>query len=420
MDRMSSPTRASAGLRNAALVGGLFFIAAATLVPSFGNRRPTVGSACVLCGEFGTPDLVLNILLFIPFGIAMGMRRIPAIRALGIALALSAVIESIQLVLPGRSSTLRDVLTNAIGGGLGALIALRLAGWLEPGRRALVLHWLFTILAVGSVGLTGALLRPALSEGPYFAHWVPDHDYLANWTGELDSVYIDGRSVPPGRIRDTGPLRAAIASGADIRIKGRSGAPTRRLNGIFTIADAEEREILLVGGIGDDLVVRSRRLAAMFRLHYPHAQFGDLLGSGAVGTPFELVVRGDLVDGSCAKVDGNRDCSLPPPAGSVWSLFLPMQTTPPVQQRLFDLLTFFCLTFPVALWSRSVPTSQARAGLLVLLAGLIAAPWYTHLAVPGIPEWVGLVLAVMAGPWLHRRLVSARAAPSSGRGSLGP
>ena len=108
MDRTIPVTRPSVSVQRATMAGALLFIAASTLVPGSGNRRPLIGSSCLLCGEFGTPDLVLNILLFVPFGIALGMRRIPAFRALGLALLMSAVIESMQLVLPGRSPTLRD------------------------------------------------------------------------------------------------------------------------------------------------------------------------------------------------------------------------------------------------------------------------------------------------------------------------
>ncbi|MDP6979237.1 MAG: VanZ family protein [Myxococcota bacterium] len=83
-------------------------------------------------------DVGLNILFFVPLGIVMAWRR--STRWVAFALlagfSLSLGIEIVQSYVPGRSSSLVDVASNATGAGLGALLtrlpALFRAGPLSP------------------------------------------------------------------------------------------------------------------------------------------------------------------------------------------------------------------------------------------------------------------------------------------------
>ena len=78
-------------------------------------------------------DLVLNLLGFVPFGLLVSLRITAAgrlsIRSCGLAtLALgfgvSLLIETVQVFLPGRDSSLLDLVANTVGTAAGALIAL--------------------------------------------------------------------------------------------------------------------------------------------------------------------------------------------------------------------------------------------------------------------------------------------------------
>lgn len=78
-------------------------------------------------------DLVLNIVFFIPLGAAWGLAgrrrrwwRI-ALGALSVGLALSVLVEGLQLLTPERSTQIADVWRNALGAALGGLYA----GWLR-------------------------------------------------------------------------------------------------------------------------------------------------------------------------------------------------------------------------------------------------------------------------------------------------
>jgi len=97
-------------------------------------------------------DVVQNILGFVPLGILLHFRMRPDAKdmgrkwawATGIAAIVSLLIETIQLFLPARVSSLADVLSNTFGGGLGFWIAWVVAyrPWivhLRPHRRTLTL-----------------------------------------------------------------------------------------------------------------------------------------------------------------------------------------------------------------------------------------------------------------------------------------
>jgi VanZ family protein len=76
-------------------------------------------------------DTVLNIILYIPFGLAAAavtMRSLSAKAGIGIAVAsgaaLSATMELLQAYLPGRTSSVADLITNILGALCGASLAV--------------------------------------------------------------------------------------------------------------------------------------------------------------------------------------------------------------------------------------------------------------------------------------------------------
>ncbi len=76
--------------------------------------------------DLAVGNLVANLLLFVPFGLALGLRFPggPRWRLVLVCLVLSASVEAIQLVSPiGRSADVTDILTNTLGGALGLVMA---------------------------------------------------------------------------------------------------------------------------------------------------------------------------------------------------------------------------------------------------------------------------------------------------------
>jgi glycopeptide antibiotics resistance protein len=77
---------------------------------------------------FGPFDLVANVALFVPFGIALGWGGTTARRvrwALALGLACSLTVELAQVFSHNRSATVADLVTNSAGAWLGAHWAVR-------------------------------------------------------------------------------------------------------------------------------------------------------------------------------------------------------------------------------------------------------------------------------------------------------
>ena len=103
-----------------ALVATVVVIAALTLSPRSGSNDLQLHPF----GDFVPVDAVENLLLFLPLGVALCLRRtLHAAAATG--LAFSASIELAQLVVPGRTTSIDDVIFNSLGTALGwTIVAL--------------------------------------------------------------------------------------------------------------------------------------------------------------------------------------------------------------------------------------------------------------------------------------------------------
>ena len=80
--------------------------------------------------RFAVRDAVLNVLLYIPIGMAAFLtvarkapKRAAAAAGLLLAAALSFAMETLQVYIPGRDASLMDVATNCAGGAIGVLAA---------------------------------------------------------------------------------------------------------------------------------------------------------------------------------------------------------------------------------------------------------------------------------------------------------
>lgn len=92
------------------------------LLRSFDPQMPDPGYA----RDLAVGNLLANVVLFLPFGVALGL-RCPGVSRLWlvlVCLGLSLLVEGVQLVWSvGRSADITDVLMNTLGGFLGLLAA---------------------------------------------------------------------------------------------------------------------------------------------------------------------------------------------------------------------------------------------------------------------------------------------------------
>jgi hypothetical protein len=184
-------------------------ILAATLVPTrAGQLRPF--SFCLACDFRWLADAVLNLGLFLPFGMAAAWHAKSFWKVAVAGALLSTAIELLQLVVPGRDPELRDILSNALGAVLGAALVYRPRAWLVAGTRRAA--WLVGVTAVGIFAViicTAALLSPARPTDPLRVSHV-DGDAVVRYQSRADAIgldqpayYVEGMfaGLAPGPVR---------------------------------------------------------------------------------------------------------------------------------------------------------------------------------------------------------------------------
>lgn len=177
--------------------------------------------SCLVCGPVGSADVILNILLFLPLGLALGTARLRWRSAGALALALSVSVELLQaFVIPGRDASLSDVFSNTLGGVAGAALAGAVALLLRPQPPAA--RRLFFAGAgtwAGLLALVAWAQTPSPGPGPYRLIVTPREPGLDTFAGRVVQVDHDGLSalratvVNPGTTRGAAPI-AELVNGA--------------------------------------------------------------------------------------------------------------------------------------------------------------------------------------------------------------
>ena len=93
--------------------------------------------------DLAVGNLLANLLLFLPFGVALGLRfpDVAAWRLVLLCAALSVGVETAQLMWSmGRSADVTDVLTNSLGGLLGLLLAHAIVAFVRRHPGGVVRH----------------------------------------------------------------------------------------------------------------------------------------------------------------------------------------------------------------------------------------------------------------------------------------
>jgi hypothetical protein len=245
---------------------------------------------CISCGDSGTADIILNILLFIPLGLAARALGLRFSRMLAVVLPLTVMIEVTQgLFLAGRDASLGDVLTNTAGAAL--------AWWCFPamsrlgrptaaeGRRhaAIVLGCIAAVFLVSGVAFSPV---PA-DDGPWVGqilHRWANHD---PFPGTISGVNLNGITVP----NDPLGSMPSVTDRIDLTIAASRTSdtlPTRSAS-LVRVVDANSRSRVSVSEIGSALVVEVALRGARWGFHAPSWRF-DRMMEIPLGAP----VRFDL------------------------------------------------------------------------------------------------------------------------------
>ena len=364
------------------------------LIPGDPRSLPPTGW-CLICGTRGSADLMVNLAMFAPLGMAL---------ALGVwsrrgwrVLTLPLGIELIQMALPGRHASLADVVWNMAGAMFGYL-ALRGGVGMEK-------RWPGSVSVLWGVGLAagflagGALQRPHLPEGArYFANWNPDIRTVRPYEGAVRSATLDGTPLLSGPLSDTDFVREGLRRGAEIQVVV-EGAPVPEdpgLRGIFGLWDEDRREVLLAAVQGPVPVVRSWNWARHLRFqHWAPPADGPLLDLEGE-TAARLTLDWSADRGACMAVDSSRWCEPRLTPGQFWGMVVPSLG---MDHRALTAFWLGALFLPLGLLAWRPGTVAA---LVILGAVLWALPLVLPVAPMGSAAWAMVVSAVVLGGVIRR------------------
>ena len=414
-------------LRRAGLVitiASLAFIGFATLLP---EPDVAVGSHfCLVCGSLGGLNAVLNVFLFVPLGIGIAFSGFPSKRALLAMCALSALIETAQfLVIPGRYSTIGDVLTNTLGGALGFAVGRYAFSLLRPSRRialALSMAWSAVWLAIQTISAFG--FSPAIPKSEYYGQIAPRLGNFEQFHGRVLRASIADVVVPDTRFKVSPHVRELLLRGAIVTTTIVPAWPTRDIAPIVRIADASQREIMLFAQNAENLVFGVRTGAAVLHLRPPFF---------ALPNVFPAVSRGDsglktdtlTVSGrySAREVWMNTqtrtsyDRRIPITASLGWTMLLPFQWF--IEGTLIELVVsaiwIGCLLLPIGYWGGGVARfprapdatrirmTAAPIALVLLYVGLVVVPQRFGVTAAPPSDWLAALTGILLGGALARR-----------------
>ena len=334
---------------------------------------------CLICGEGGLADAIVNAILFMPLGAAAALTGRSTLAALAIGAALSGSVEFAQITLiPGRDASIGDLVFNTLGAVAGVAIVRTSWWWLGYNRvRASRLALAAAFTAAAFNGGTGLLLVPQPSEGSYFVMWKPALSHLDPYDAPVRSVTIGGQRLLPGRIEEPTRLREQLRAGAPIRVVAVAAARTSRQAAMFTIYDELKREVVLIGPDRDDLVFRVRMRAASAWLDQPDVRVVGGWRDVIPGSEITVTARRSGRN-YCLGFGPQPPCSSGFSAGMGWALFLYDEHWPALLRSALNIVWLAMLAFPVGFWARR--RWESLGALAVLVAAIVV-----------VPPWVGLL-----------------------------
>jgi hypothetical protein len=413
-----------------ALIGG------ATLTPTPGAMPVLAGPLCLVCGDYGGVDVLLNLLLFAPLGV--GLRAAGAqLRVVAlVALAATLAVEALQWqLIAGRDTSLSDVVCNTLGAVAGGVLAARWRGIALPRARAAarlaaagVAGWL--ALAAGtawSLTLQSAGPEVLYRRSPPARHW-------AWFPGRVLGVSANGAAIP----RDSGdgdgrfavPVRVAPGGPLEIGAEVVAGGPVVGRAAVAVVLDPDGRDVAALGQRQRDFAFRIRTAASRLRLRVPGLTVLDVFAprderGRAGGGP----VAGDTVRVAASYTrrelrltvrwrGGGRSLAAPLHPWLGWSYLLPWDYGLDGRAAFLSALWAGGLLAPAAYWAWLAGGGRRGPLLVGVLGagGLAGIPMIAATAPAPAAVWVGTLAGVIAGAAAARRLAApADRAERSGR-----
>lgn len=380
----------------------------ATLVPS---RSEVEGAFfdCLVCGDRGLADAILNVALFVPFGAAAALVTRSWRRAVLYAVVLSTSVELAQQGIPGRHPSGGDLLFNSLGAVLGVLLVATSDRWILP--RAGVsarLSCVASVLLVAMVAITGWLFSPALPQTSYFVQWTPRLAHLAPYDGKVSASSLGSTPHVPGELEDSRQFQRSLERGDELRIGAIAGRHPGGLASLFSIHDEHRQEVLLLGPDHEDFVLRVRSHARRLRLDQADMRASFAMRDIAHGDSLDVRVR--LGKGAhCLAINDHSSCSYGFTAARGWAVLFYAEWLPRWGRGALDMLWMSVFCFPIGWWARG--RKETGAAVLIAAAGLLVVPAFAQLLPTATPGFAGAIAGVLGGMLAAR--VARRQAPGA-------
>lgn len=360
------------------------------MVPTSAPDQPF--STCILCGEHGGSDAVGNVILFLPFGLALGAltRRLWATALTG--LLFSAAIEVTQtLAIHGRDGTLGDIFFNTLGALAGGWVITRaLRANPRSATRWQAAALVAAVAPIVVVLLTGFLATPVFPRTKWFGQWTPQFGGTAFYDGRVLDARIGDRFVPSMALKDSEAVRANWVDGDPLVVTATASPYTSDLSTVFSIADEHRRFMLLLDVDGPDLALVLGRRATDARFVEPVIRIPNALESVRPGDT--LVLQAQLAGrGVCLGRRPDLRCDLGPTPGAGWQFLLDVEAVRR-HTAILDAMWIAALLLPAAFLLEST-----WMAVLVAVMVCAAAPAVAGLRLSPPAEWAGAAAGVSIG-----------------------
>ncbi len=416
----------------ALVILGALAIGIATLVPAPEPVDPLIlpPFSCLVCGDLGSTDIVLNLLLFAPFGAGLALLGLRPRRVFLIAAMVSLTIEALQVkVISGRDASVSDLVTNSLGALLVAWLVHRRVMLVLPDRRRATRLAIAALTAWISLEAAAAwALQPALPETVYWGQWAPNLGFLDQFKGTVLGAAVAGDSLPPRRLAESERLRQQLLRGAGpVTARATTGEAPDDLAPIVSVFDGRFTEIFLLGQRRDEAFFRLRTRVSVLKLRPPAIRIRNAVPR----TPGESISLAASYTGGRyslhVEADGRTlERTLDASPNLAWSFFMPFGNYALGDEaRWLTALWVGGLLFPIGYWAgrsgSSFTTLAAVTGVgltLALVPRAFELP-HTHLS-----EWgaaaLGLLLGYAPGHWSIRSPDSTELDGHSGEAPPGP
>jgi len=370
-----------------ALALSVLAICIATLRPA-GETVAEGWSFQLASGDEALAEAIQNLLLFIPFGIALALYK-PAhqVRTLLIAgVALSFTVEFLQQWIPGRDPSLGDIVANGLSTLVGGALVWTAPRWLHPpDTRAPWMSLGMAAVAATAWLATGWLFQPSFPESTYYDRWTPDIPRWPNYKGQIVWATLGTHVLAEGPI--AGGKQSLVAD-APIRVHATAGPPTEGRAPLFTVTDEAHHDVFIVGVDREDLLILYRTRAAALTLARPDLRLRDALVAVQPGDTFTVAARRGCI---------NTGCRLGYTIGDGWKLIFFPDHFPLWAMKLLNAMWVGGGLLGVGLWGLGRRHLIATAAVLLPLVTLALGPEIVGLNPTPLGEWLGAVGGLVTG-----------------------